>query len=206
MRTSAARRGPMPYQAEPYHWPARRTSAAGPRRGAERCARHPADRLTGPVEEAQQQHRIVGASALGVYLGTGPVVRARGMRHRPTGQLRRCLGAVPGRIGDLHAASAGVRPLLGEGEQGATTLFTLGRRRRPAVPPRGRNAISGLMIRELRSVREQPNRIRLEDGSGMKMLVIRRQLIDEQSELIDSFLPIGEYGPYPGRLRDQFEG
>lgn len=62
------------------------------------------------------------------------------------------------------------------------------------------------MIRELRSVREQPNRIRLEDGSGMKMLVIRRQLIDEQSELIDSFLPIGEYGPYPGRLRDQFEG
>ena len=34
----------------------------------------------------------------------------------------------------------------------------------------------------------------------------RRQLTDEQQELIGPFLPIGEYGPYPERLRDQFEG
>lgn len=34
----------------------------------------------------------------------------------------------------------------------------------------------------------------------------RRQLTDEQWKLIDPFLSIGEYGPYPGRLRDQFEG
>ncbi|MGW7612158.1 transposase [Streptomyces sp. NPDC054766] len=32
------------------------------------------------------------------------------------------------------------------------------------------------------------------------------QLTDEQWKLIEPFLPIGEYGPYPGRLREQFEG
>ncbi|CAM5609893.1 hypothetical protein SALBM311S_02276 [Streptomyces alboniger] len=34
----------------------------------------------------------------------------------------------------------------------------------------------------------------------------RRQLTDGQWKLIEPFLPIGEYGPYPERLRDQFEG
>ncbi len=34
----------------------------------------------------------------------------------------------------------------------------------------------------------------------------RRQLSDEQWKLIEPYLPIGEYGPYPERLRDQFEG
>lgn len=34
----------------------------------------------------------------------------------------------------------------------------------------------------------------------------RRQLTDEQWKLIEAYLPIGEYGPYPERLRDQFEG
>ena len=34
----------------------------------------------------------------------------------------------------------------------------------------------------------------------------RRQLTDEQWKLIEPFLPVGEYGPYPERLRDQFEG
>lgn len=34
----------------------------------------------------------------------------------------------------------------------------------------------------------------------------RRQLSDEQWQLIEPYLPIGEYGPYPERLRDQFEG
>jgi transposase len=34
----------------------------------------------------------------------------------------------------------------------------------------------------------------------------RRQLTDEQWKLIGPYLPIGEYGPYPERLRDQFEG
>ncbi len=32
------------------------------------------------------------------------------------------------------------------------------------------------------------------------------QLTDEQWEFIDPYLPIGEYGPYPERLRQQFEG
>jgi transposase len=36
--------------------------------------------------------------------------------------------------------------------------------------------------------------------------VTRRQLNDDQWELIKPYLPIGEYGPYPVRLRDQFEG
>ncbi len=34
----------------------------------------------------------------------------------------------------------------------------------------------------------------------------RRQLTDERCELIEPFLPIGEHGPYPERLREQFEG
>lgn len=38
------------------------------------------------------------------------------------------------------------------------------------------------------------------------MRVTRRQLSDEQWTLIGPYLPIGEYGPYPERLRDQFEG
>jgi transposase len=37
-------------------------------------------------------------------------------------------------------------------------------------------------------------------------IVTRKQLTDEQWKLIESYLPIGEYGPYPERLRDQFEG
>jgi transposase len=49
-------------------------------------------------------------------------------------------------------------------------------------------------------------RIRLLGGSGRKVSVTRRQLTDEQWQLIEPFLPIGEYGPYPERLRDQFEG
>jgi transposase len=36
--------------------------------------------------------------------------------------------------------------------------------------------------------------------------VTRRQLTDEQWTFIEPYLPIGEYGPYPERLRDQFEG
>ncbi|MEU0744705.1 transposase [Streptomyces sp. NPDC006134] len=34
----------------------------------------------------------------------------------------------------------------------------------------------------------------------------RRQVAGDQWQLIDPFLPMGEYGPSPGRLRDQFEG
>jgi transposase len=51
-----------------------------------------------------------------------------------------------------------------------------------------------------------PIRIRVEGGSGRKSVVTRRQLTDEQWQLIEPFLPIGEYGPYPERLREQFEG
>jgi transposase len=36
--------------------------------------------------------------------------------------------------------------------------------------------------------------------------VTRAQLTDEQWEFIEPYLPIGEYGPYPERLRQQFEG
>jgi transposase len=32
--------------------------------------------------------------------------------------------------------------------------------------------------------------------------VTRRQLTDKQWKLIEPFLPIGEYGPYPERLRE----
>ena len=34
----------------------------------------------------------------------------------------------------------------------------------------------------------------------------RAQLTDQEWEFIESYLPIGEYGPYPTRLRQQFEG
>lgn len=38
------------------------------------------------------------------------------------------------------------------------------------------------------------------------MVVTRRQLTDEQWKLIEPYLPIGRFGPYPERLREQFEG
>ena len=34
----------------------------------------------------------------------------------------------------------------------------------------------------------------------------RVQLTDKEWEFIEPYLPIGEYGPYPERLRQQFEG
>ncbi|ROQ82753.1 putative transposase of IS4/5 family DUF4096 [Streptomyces sp. CEV 2-1] len=34
----------------------------------------------------------------------------------------------------------------------------------------------------------------------------RRQLTDQEWEYVEPYLPIGEYGPYPARLRQQFEG
>lgn len=34
----------------------------------------------------------------------------------------------------------------------------------------------------------------------------RRQLTDDQWKLIDPYLPVGRFGPYPERLREQFEG
>ncbi len=34
----------------------------------------------------------------------------------------------------------------------------------------------------------------------------RRQLTDVQWQFIEPYLPIGRYGPYPERLREQFEG
>ncbi|MYW03039.1 transposase, partial [Streptomyces sp. SID3343] len=34
----------------------------------------------------------------------------------------------------------------------------------------------------------------------------RRELDDDEWQLIEPFLPIGEFGPYPQRLRDRFEG
>ncbi|EFL29202.1 ISBm1, transposase OrfA [Streptomyces himastatinicus ATCC 53653] len=34
----------------------------------------------------------------------------------------------------------------------------------------------------------------------------RTQLTDEEWEFIGPFLPVGRFGPYPDRLRDQFEG
>jgi transposase len=36
--------------------------------------------------------------------------------------------------------------------------------------------------------------------------VTRAQLTDADWEFIEPYLPIGEYGPCPGRLRQQFEG
>ncbi|MCZ9347021.1 transposase, partial [Streptomyces sp. TRM76130] len=34
----------------------------------------------------------------------------------------------------------------------------------------------------------------------------RAQLTDEEWRFVEPYLPVGEYGPYPGRLRQQFEG
>jgi transposase len=34
----------------------------------------------------------------------------------------------------------------------------------------------------------------------------RAQLTDDEWEFIEPYLPVGEYGPYPTRLRQQFEG
>jgi transposase len=36
--------------------------------------------------------------------------------------------------------------------------------------------------------------------------VTRAELTDDEWELIEPFLPIGRFGPYPERLRQQFEG
>lgn len=36
--------------------------------------------------------------------------------------------------------------------------------------------------------------------------VTRLQLTDPDGQLVEPHLPIGEYGPYPERLRQQFEG
>ena len=38
------------------------------------------------------------------------------------------------------------------------------------------------------------------------MVVTRRQLTDDQWKLIEPYLPVGRFGPYPERLREQFEG
>jgi transposase len=42
--------------------------------------------------------------------------------------------------------------------------------------------------------------------SGRSSCVTRAQLTDVEWEFIEPYLPIGEYGPYPERLRQQFEG
>lgn len=34
----------------------------------------------------------------------------------------------------------------------------------------------------------------------------QEQLTDVEWEYVERYLPIGEYGPYPARLRKQFEG
>jgi transposase len=36
--------------------------------------------------------------------------------------------------------------------------------------------------------------------------VTRSDLTDDEWVLVEAFLPIGQYGPYPERLRQQFEG
>jgi transposase len=38
------------------------------------------------------------------------------------------------------------------------------------------------------------------------VVVTRRQLTHAQWKFIEPYLPIGRYGPYPERLREQFEG
>lgn len=43
-------------------------------------------------------------------------------------------------------------------------------------------------------------------GSDRPSYVTRVQLTDPEWEFIEPYLPIGEYGPYPERLRQQFEG
>jgi transposase len=41
---------------------------------------------------------------------------------------------------------------------------------------------------------------------GRTLVVTRRQLTNDQWEFIEPYLPIGRFGPYPERLREQFEG
>ncbi|EDX25116.1 conserved hypothetical protein, partial [Streptomyces sp. Mg1] len=43
-------------------------------------------------------------------------------------------------------------------------------------------------------------------GRGRTVVVTRRQLTHAQWKFIEPYLPIGRYGPYPERLREQFEG
>jgi transposase len=49
-------------------------------------------------------------------------------------------------------------------------------------------------------------RSRGEVWSGRCCPVTRVQLTDAEWEFVGPYLPIGEYGPYPERLRQQFEG
>ena len=42
--------------------------------------------------------------------------------------------------------------------------------------------------------------------SDRRSYVTRVQLTDPDWEFIEPYLPIGEYGPYPERRRQQFEG
>ncbi|PWE07605.1 hypothetical protein DD630_11935 [Streptomyces sp. BSE7F] len=42
--------------------------------------------------------------------------------------------------------------------------------------------------------------------TGRPSWVTRVQLTDAEWEFIGPYLPIGEYGPYPERMRQQFEG
>lgn len=42
--------------------------------------------------------------------------------------------------------------------------------------------------------------------SDRRSYATRVQLTDPDWEFIEPYLPIGEYGPYPERLRQQFEG
>lgn len=43
-------------------------------------------------------------------------------------------------------------------------------------------------------------------GFGKTLGVTRRQLTDGQWKFFESYLPVGGFGPYPARLREQFEG
>src|SRR6266545_463557 len=43
-------------------------------------------------------------------------------------------------------------------------------------------------------------------GASRSSYMTRAQLTDEEWAFIEPYLPIGEYGPYPERLRQQFEG
>lgn len=43
-------------------------------------------------------------------------------------------------------------------------------------------------------------------GSGRAFCMTRAQLMDAEWEFIAPYLPIGEFGPHPERLRQQFEG
>jgi len=42
--------------------------------------------------------------------------------------------------------------------------------------------------------------------NGLRAAVTRVQLTDSEWEFIKPYLPVGEYGPYPEQLRQQFEG